>query len=165
MTGAEKELCEVAGVEGIPLELWDTPRRNTEQRTVSESPGTVGVNLDLIRPAVFAPSNAARLGIEMPMVGSGTYASATIRTSVTAGARAKSTDAPATAAMFDVTTATPKRVAARLELTLEDIAAVGQQNFEAALRENVSLALSDELDDQAINGDGRRRTSRASFIG
>ena len=31
---------------------------------------------------------------------------------------------------------------------------MGADNFEAALRENLSLALSDELDDQAINGDG-----------
>ena len=53
-----------------------------------------------------------------------------------------------------VSTATPKRVSARLELTLEDIAAVGQANFESALRQNLAMALSDELDDQAINGDG-----------
>ena len=35
-----------------------------------------------------------------------------------------------TAATFTVTSATPKRVSARLSLTLEDIAAVGQANFE-----------------------------------
>ena len=64
--------------------------------------------------------------------------------------------APAVGAMgaITVTSATPKRVSARLELTLEDIASVGQQNFESILRENLALALSDELDDQAINGNG-----------
>ena len=154
VSGAEAELTEAAGVENIPLELWDVPRIG-EQRDISGAPGTVGVNLDMIRPAIFAPSIAPRLGIEMPRVGSGTYASATINQSVTAGAKAKSGDAPATAATFSVTTATPKRVSARLELTLEDIAAVGQDNFESALRENISLALSDELDNQAINGDGQ----------
>ena len=41
-----------------------------------------------------------------------------------------------------------------MELTLEDIAAVGQDNFESILRENLALALSDQLDDQAINGTG-----------
>ena len=154
VTGAEAELTEASKVQGIPLELWDVPRVG-ERRAVSDAPGTVGINLDMIRPAIFAPSIAPRLGIEMPRVGSGTYASATINQSVTAGAKAKSGDAPATAATFNVTTATPKRVSARLELTLEDIAAVGQENFESALRENVSLALSDELDKQAINGDGQ----------
>ena len=59
------------------------------------------------------------------------------------------------AGALTVTTATPKRISARLELTLEDIAAIGQQNFEAILRQNLSLALSDELDDQVINGDGQ----------
>ena len=153
VSGAEAELTEAAGVAGIPLELWDVPRVG-EQRDISGAPGTVGINLDMIRPAIFAPSIAPRLGIEMPRVGNGTYASATINQSVTAGAKTKSGDAPATAATFNVTTATPKRVSSRLELAVEDIAAVGAENFESALRENVSLALSDELDKQAINGDG-----------
>ena len=60
-------------------------------------------------------------------------------------------------------TDTPKRVSARLELTLEDIAAVGQANFEAILRENLSLALSDQLDEQAINGDGQAPNLKGMF--
>jgi len=156
--GAEAELMEAAGVgDGIPLELWDIPTedRQREERAVTGTPGTVGVNLDTIRPAVFAPSIAPRLGIEMPRVMSGTFASATIATSTAAAAKAKGDDAPATAATFEVTSATPKRISARLSLAIEDIAAVGQANFESALRENLSLALSDQLDDQAINGDGQ----------
>ena len=39
-------------------------------------------------------------------------------------------------------------------MTLEDIAAVGPSNFESVLRENLALALSDELDNQALNGSG-----------
>lgn len=149
--GAEAELAAAAGVQGIPLELWDVP---TEQRAVTDAPGTVGVNLDPIRPAIFANSIARRLGIDMPRVGTGTYATATITTSQSAEAKAKSAAIAATAGAFTVSTATPKRVSARLELTLEDIAAVGQANFESALRENLALALSDQLDDQAINGNG-----------
>lgn len=91
----------------------------------------------------------------MPRVMSGSYASATITGSQSAAALAKSGAAMATAGAFTVTVATPKRISARLELTLEDIAAVGQANFESILRENLSLALSDALDDQAINGDGQ----------
>ena len=158
VSGAEAELAAAAGVSGIPLELWDVPvpdeQRSTEERAITPAPGTVGVNLDPIRPAVFANSIAPRLGIAMPRVASGTYATATITTSQDAEAKAKSAAIAATAGVLTVTTATPKRVSARLELTLEDIAAVGQVNFEAILRENLSLALSDELDDQAINGNG-----------
>ena len=161
--GAEAELQAAAGVGGhaIPLELWDvaqTERRRAEDerevRAITPSPATVGVNLDAIRPAVFANSIAPRLGIEMPRVMSGTYASATITTSQTAAALDKGAAAVGTAGALTVTTATPKRVSARLELTLEDIATVGQANFESILRENLALALSDQLDDQVINGNG-----------
>ena len=160
--GADRELCEAAGVPvgAIPIELWDVPRpaeqrQSGEQRTITGAPGTVGVNLDPIRPAVFANSIAARLGIDMPRSPSGTFATATILASQSAAAVAKSGTAAATAGTFTVSMATPKRVSARLELTLEDIAAVGAANFESALRQNLSLALSDALDSQAINGDGQ----------
>ena len=134
--GAEAELVKAAEVRdgAIPLELWDVPVP-PEQRAATEAPGTVGVNLDRIRPAVFANSIAPRLGIEMPRVMSGTYASATLDTSLTAGALAKGTDAAATAATFAVTAVTPKRISARLSIQIEDVAAVGQANFESILRE------------------------------
>ena len=138
--GAEAELQSAAGVSGhgVPLELWDVaqPERRSaedgrETRAITPSPGTVGVNLDAIRPAVFANSIAPRLGIEMPRVMSGTYASGTVTTSQTASALDKSAAAVGTAGAITVQTATPKRISARLELTLEDIAAVGQDNFES----------------------------------
>ena len=156
--GPEAELAAAAGVSGIPLELWDVPvpaeQRGVETRAVAAVPGTVGLNLDPIRPAIFANSIAARLGIDMPRVASGTYATATISTSQSAAARTKSAAAAGVAGAMTVATATPKSVSARLELTIEDIAAVGAENFESALRQNLGLALSDELDNQAINGDG-----------
>ena len=171
--GAEAELQSAAGVSGygIPLELWDVPieRRagegERETRAITPSPGTVGVNLDPIRPAVFSNSIAPRLGIEMPRVMSGTFASGTITTSQSATALAKSAAAVGTAGAITVTTAVPKRISARLELTLEDIAAVGQANFESILRENLALALSDQLDDQVINGNGTAPNLAGIFQG
>ena len=164
VTGAEAELQEAVGVDGIPLELWDSrealearARRvgQAEHRDITPAPGTTGINLDPIRPAVFAPSIADRLMIDLPRVESGTFATATISTSVTGDAVAKSADVPETAGALTIGTTGPKRVGASLGLTLEDIAAVGQANFEAILRENVSLVLASELDDQMINGDGQ----------
>ena len=156
--GREAELREAAGVGSgsIPLELWDIPNGNRETRADAPTgaPGTVGVNLDRIRPQVFANSIAPRLGIEMPRVSTGTYASATITTSLTAGSHSKGSAAEATAAGFTVSSVTPKRISARLGIRIEDVAAVGQANFESILRENLSLVLSDALDDQAINGAG-----------
>ena len=158
MAGPEAELMAACGVsEGVPLEIFEpNPREQREQRADNSTaaPGTVGVNLQPIRPAIFAASIAPRLGIEMPRVASGTYAEARIDTSLTAGAKAKGGAAESSAATFAVSTATPKRVSGRLGIRVEDIASVGQANFEAALRNNLQLVMSDELDKQAINGDG-----------
>ena len=160
VNGAEAELQAAAGVgvDGIPMELWDVPKpeqRSAEQRAITPAPGTVGINLDPIRPAVFAPSIADKLMIDMPKVPSGTYATGTITTSVTADAVAKQAEVPQTAGAITVGTTAPHRVGASLGLTLEDIASIGTSNFESVLRQNVSLALSAELDDQMINGDGQ----------
>ena len=155
LDGPEAELAQAAGVGNgsIPLELFDTAeaREALEARAVTSAPGTVGVNLSLF-PAVFAGSVAPRLGIEMPRVESGSYTTARIDTSLTAAAQAKSGVSAASAATWSVVTATPKRVSARLEVLLEDIAAVGAANFESILRENLSMALADALDTQMLTG-------------
>ena len=162
--GAERELLDECGLEdgAIPLELWDTnPPVEHRADVVSPAPGTVGINLDRLRPAVFAPSILPRLGVEMPRVASGTYASGTLTTSATAAAKAKSAVTDSAAAAFAVTTASPKRISTRLSIAIEDVAAVGQANFESVLRENISLVMSDALDDAGLNGDG----SSDSLIG
>lgn len=173
IVGAERELQQAARVpdNGVPFELWHTrpvlerearaaarPAGGEEHRAITPAAATVGVNMDLVRPFVFAPSIADRLLIEMPMVGSGDYATSTITTAVTAGAAAKEADVPATAGTLTAQSTSPHRIGATLELAWEDIARVGAANFEAALRDHVSMVLSDELDDQLINGDGSANT-------
>lgn len=153
-SGVEAELAAAAGVEAgyIPLELWETGR---ETRDVTPAPNSgTGVNLQPIRPAVFAPAVLPRLGVDMPVVPSGTYAEGTITTSQTADAKAKGAAIEATAGAITAQTTTAHRIAARLEVALEDVATIGTANFEAMLRQNTALALSDELDDQGLNGDG-----------
>ena len=149
-TGAEAELADAAGVDGIPLELWDVP----ETREVTGAPATGVTNIDPLRPMLFAPSIVGTLGVDMPMVPSGSYATGTITTAATAGPVAKSAEVVETAAAFTVQTTTPHRVGASLNLTVEDVASVGSANFESILREHISLTLSDELDDQMLNGAG-----------
>ena len=125
-----------------------------EERAITPAPGTVGVNLDPLQPMVFAPSIHSDLLVDMPNVASGTYASGTINAAATAAAKNKGQAVPATAAGFSVETATPRRIGARMELSLEDIAAVGVENFESVLRQHISMVLSAELDNQIVNGDG-----------
>ena len=153
-SGAEAEYMTAEGVDGIPLSLFEPDPREQRADASTAAPGTVGVNLQPIRPAIFAASIAQRLGIDMPRVPSGTYAEARISTNLTAGGKAKGADAEATAADFTVQTAGPKRVSGRLGIRIEDIASVGVGNFESALRANLQLVMSAELDDQIVNGNG-----------
>ena len=163
LTGAEHELVEAANLPddapdgAIPIELWDVPRdrdaNSTEDRVITPAPGTVGVNLDTLRPMIFSPSVVDQLSVQMPMVESGTFATGTISSAATADAVAKGADVPETEAGFVVQTTKPHRIGASLNLAVEDIAAVGVGNFESILREHISLVLSDEIDSQLLNGD------------
>lgn len=155
--GAEAEYAQAVGVaSGIPIDLWelDRPAPETRADTVTAAPSTVGVNLQPIQPYLFARAVVPRLGVSMPSAATGTYASPTITGNNTPAARRKGEAISSNDATITVTSATPKRISARLSLRLEDIAAVGQANFEAALRENMAMALSAELDNQGLNGNG-----------
>ena len=166
-SGVEAEFSAAAGLEAgqIPFEIWEPNplEQHREDRAVSAAPSDTGVNLDVLRPHVFAPSVAEFLMLEMPQVESGSYATGTITQAATSAAKAKSAAAAETAAVFTVETSTPHRVPASLRLTLEDIAAIGQANFEPLLREHISLAVSDELNDLILNGSGSSNEPHGFF--
>ena len=139
----------------VPLDLWESDRPAPETRAATPAPSTgTGTSVAPVQPYIFAPSIAPRLNIDMPSVGSGAYSEMTVTTALPAAPKAKGADADDTAGVLTATTANARRVSARMTVTLEDVATIGQANFEAALRQNVSMALSAELDDQAINGSG-----------
>ena len=155
--GAEAEYGAAHGAPAghIPLDLWESGRPAVEHRAATPAPTTgAGVTVAPVQPFVFAPSIAPRLGIDMPSVGSGGFSEMTVTTSVPAGAVAKGGDASDTAGALTAVTANPRRISARMTLTVEDIASIGVGNFESALRQNVSMKLSSEYDSQAINGNG-----------
>ena len=152
-SGAEAEYAAAfnAPAGHIPIDLWESDRP-AETRAATPAPTTgTGVTVAPVQPFVFAPSIAPRLGIDMPSVGTGGYSELTITTALPAVAKAKGGDADDTAGVLTPITANPRRISARMTVTLEDVAQIGQANFEAALRQNVSMALSDEYDDQAVN--------------
>ena len=156
VVGAEAEYREACGFhDGIPMDLWETDRPAPETRATTPAPTTgTGVNVAPISPFVFAPSIAPRLGIEVPSVPSGAWSEMTITTSVPAAPKNKGDAADGTAGALTAVTASPRRISARLSLTLEDVAAVGQSGFEAMLRQNASMKLSDAYDGQCISGNG-----------
>ena len=168
LSGAEAEFSAAAEARGdVPIELFDPDPRQVkaEERVVTSAPGTVGVNIAPIQPHIFAPSIAAYTGVDMPRVQSGTFSQARIDTALSADSAAKGAGAVASAATFAIKSASPKRVSARLEILAEDVASAGVANFESALRQNLTMALSAELDDQMINGAGAGNDLEGLFHG
>ena len=167
LDGAEAEYAQAEGVNGIPLAAFDEPERRTETRAdaPTPAPGTVGVNLQPIRPAIFAMALAPRLGVEMPRAESGTYADAAISTNMTAGAKTKGADTDSTAAEITVQTTAVKRVSGRMSVRLEDIASIGVENFESSLRANMTAVMSEALDVYALTGDGTAPNPRGLITG
>ncbi len=154
ITGAEAEYQAACKTPGIPIDLFEQDRPETRD-VASGVPATgAGATLAPIQPFVFAQSIAPMLGIEMPSVGSGSYSEMTISTALSAAAKSKATAQESTAAVLTPATATPRSIRGRLTLNLEDIAAIGQANFESALRQNAQAVVSDALDSQIITGNG-----------
>ena len=154
-SGAEAEYRAACGVAGIPIDLFEQDRPETRADVASGVPATgTGTTVAPIQPFLFSQSIMPMLGIEMPSVGSGAYSEMTISTALSAAATAKATKKDSTAAVLTAATANPRSIRARLTLNLEDIAAIGQANFESALRQNAGAALSDALDSQGIAGNG-----------
>ena len=159
--GPEAELRAAynCGDNHIPLAALEVPYRDklrAENRAITASPTTVGVNVAEIAPFVFATSIAGRMGIQIRDVASGTYSIPRISTAPsTADPVAKGAAADATAGALSVVSATPKRIAARLSVAIEDVSAFGTDAFESALREALQSKLGDSFDNQAINGDGQ----------
>ena len=150
LAGAEAELVQELGLTAgqVPLEIFET-------RAISQSLTTgTGVNVEPIHPAIFARSILPRLGVAMPSTPSGAFSTMTVSTSLTAAARAKDTNATADRAVLTPQTTLPHNVSARLSLNQSDILTIGVGNFESILRQNLMLALSDELDNLGLTGTG-----------
>ena len=152
-SGAELELQQEAHVNGIPAELFDVARRETRADTLAPTTGT-GVNVDPVRPMLYARAVLPRLGVAMPRVGSGAYSTMTISAGLTAAATTAGAAFDATAATLTPQTTSAHRVTGRLSLRAEDIATVGPDNFESSLRQNLMLVMSDRLDHLGLTGDG-----------
>ncbi len=156
LDGPEAEFAAACAVgDGVPLALFEE-RRNVESHADASTaaPGTVGVNMQPIQQMLFAPSIAPTLRIDMPQVGSGTFATSTITTALTTATKGKGEAIESTSASMTVSTSTVKRISGRLTVREEDVQMVGVGNFESSLRENLQLVMSDAFDTQALTGDG-----------
>ena len=105
-----------------------------------------------IMSRVFTRSVAARLRVTMPAVPVGTIAFPYIVTGTTASMAADTTEVAATAGSLAGSTLEPIRLQASYEFDSRSTLLL--RDYESALRLDLSSLLSDQMDDQIINGSG-----------
>ena len=159
--GAAAEYAAAMGCPGmVPLTMCGptteeraaATARAVEHRAVTPAPADSDVphTHAPIVPALFDRSVAGYLGIEMPTVGTGIASYPILSTSLQGGMKGEDAAATEGAGAYTVTDADPRRLTGSFRIRKEDIAKL--PNLEDSLRENLSMVLSDEGDNQFING-------------
>ena len=144
-SGATAELQAELGLQAnqIPLALIET-------RAVTPAPTNTGQTQAAIIPAVFPQSVGAFLGIDMPTVGTGDAVFPVMTSRATVHAPAAAAPAAETTGAFTAEVLQPSRLQAAFFYNREDRARFA--GMDAALRMNLSDALSDALDLQILAG-------------
>ena len=149
VAGASAEYADAVGVPGLmPMELLEV-----EERAVT--PGPADDTVTATRPTVpyaFSRTDAAALGVVMPMVAPGEAHFPALTTAPPADAAAENIAALSTAAAFSLTKRTPSRITGQFVLRVEDLALM--PSMETDLRRAIGAAMANNLDSQVINGDG-----------
>ena len=143
--GATRELQDELALNQnqVPLMLLET-------RNVTPAPADVGAGQSEIIPGVFPDSCAAYLGVDMPTVPVGEAVFPVLTTNATAHVPAENADADDTTGSFSADMLAPSRIQAAFFYSREDRARFA--GMDAALRMNLTDALSDKLDQQILNG-------------
>ena len=154
ITGQTAELQKHYGLEvrQVPLAMlitdWSAPE--IETRAATPAPANVGTMQQSIIPYVFPQAAATYLGIDMPTVGVGETVFPVLTSELTVGAPAENAAQAETTGAFAADTLSPSRIQAAFFYSREDRARFA--NMDAALRENLSMGLSDGLDRQILRG-------------
>ena len=121
-----------------------------ESYAVTPGATDVGQNLQEIIPYVFPDSVGAFLGVDMPTVPVGESSLPSVDEYVGRGTPAENADQAETTGAFSADVLSPKRLQASFFYSREDRARFA--GMDSALRENLSMGLSDGLDKQIIAG-------------
>ena len=129
---------------------YHDPAQGLETRAVTPAPANVGQNQQPIIPYVFPQSAAAWLGVDMPTVGVGEVVYPVLTSTLSVEALDENAAGTETTGSFSGDVLSPSRLQAEMFYSREDRARFA--GMDAALRENLSLGLSDGLDKQIIAG-------------
>ena len=126
--------------------------KDLEIRTsgVTPAPADVGANQQPIIPAVFPQAAAAFLSIPQPTVPTGEAVYTVLSTPATPGTPAEGADQDHSTAGFTASVLPPARIQASLFYSREDRARLSGMG--EALRQNLSDALADKLDEEVLAG-------------
>ena len=149
--GANEELRAHYHLSGnqIPLSLL-REHDLLETRAVTPAPANVGADQQSIIPYVFPQSVAAFLGVDMPTVPVGEAVFPVLTSELTVGTPTENATQAETTGAFSTDALAPSRIQAAFFYSREDRARFA--GMDMALRENLSMGLSDGLDKQIIAG-------------
>ena len=141
--GAEKELVEAykLGENQVPLSML-------EVRAVTPAPSDVGQNQANIIPGVFPTAAHSFMGVATPRVGTGEAVYPILTTNASAHTPAENASAAETTGSFTADVLSPARIQAAFFFSREDRARFS--GMSESLRQNLSMALMDGLDEQII---------------
>ncbi len=121
-----------------------------EKYNVTPAPGNTGEVQQEIIPYVFPQACAAFLGVDMPTVGVGEAVYPVLTKKLDIRVPAENADADETTGQFSADVLSPSRIQASFFYSREDRARF--MGMDEALRENLSMGLSDGLDDAILSG-------------
>ena len=165
--GAEHEYNAALGIAGnrFPLELLATPEQRAA-RVETRATTDVGTMTTPRRwlDRLFAGTAAARLGISMESVPTGSASFPVTTAGASAAQRARSTDAATDAVWtIGVSEMKPKRNAVRLLFSIEDAARI--PGLESALTRDLSMALVEGVDRAIFLGDATATGTDSDITG
>ena len=161
LTGPEaeyrrEEMGETAAEGFLPLRLLAEPR--TEERAehravtpVADAAAGLGSQADIMG-RIFERSIASQLRVAMPSVPMGTRTWPILTGGTTVSMQLKSGKQEAVAGTFTGTELSPVRLTGSYEFRVEDLQLL--RGLEPALRRDLRALISDQMDDQILNGDG-----------
>ena len=153
--GPTKELQDHYGLDQnqVPLALlvknWPD-NDDLEIRAATQAPANVGQNQASIVPWVFPQSAAVFLGVDLPTVPVGSAVYPVLTKELDVHTPAEGASAAETTGTFSSDVLSPSRIQAAFQYSREDAARFA--SMDAALRENLSMGLSDGLDNQILAG-------------
>ena len=158
-TGANEELRSHYHLDSnqIPLAMLRDHQREFETRAVTPAPANVGAMQQPIIDYVFPQSVGAFLGVDMPTVPVGEAVFPVLTSTLAVRAPAENADADDTTGSFAADALPPSRLQAAFYYSREDRARFA--GMDMSLRENLSMGLSDGLDDAIMSGTNGLLTS------